>query len=368
MKRTPPLIALVPTMEGDSGAAKNAALLLAWAHRYTPHIYVLPLSYRALARPHSPRLSTAIAKTAQIPANLARMIAARIQLSKVKPVIYLIPEASLGNLFCLAYLSILKLSFRAPNVILHHRNGSYIRRRDPLIEVIQALVPCAHHVFLDTTMRDAYSRMYGENQRSLVITNALFSDVPIRPPSQSRTTLPVHVGYIGNLCEAKGFPDFVQAVQLLDPAMLRVHIAGSAVDEAGCQALDNILQNPSHNVTYWGRLSKTQKAQFFDAVDIVVLPTRFYAEAQPNVAVEAAAMGCCLITTDYAFVADVTDSEATVVIPSHQAGPESIAEAIRCLAYKAFERDVREKQTKAVASAKRRDLKALLSLLSELTD
>jgi glycosyltransferase involved in cell wall biosynthesis len=136
---------------------------------------------------------------------------------------------------------------------------------------------------------------------------------------QRQTTHPVQIGTIGRLGEAKGYPDFLRAVELL-PADLPIGVRVAAPDEVELpRRFPSTVEHPR---------PEQEMADFYGRCDIFVFSSRGEGFGLP--ALEAMAIGCPVITTDSGGVRQfATHGQNCVMTPP--ADPPALAQAIESL-------------------------------------
>jgi glycosyltransferase involved in cell wall biosynthesis len=134
------------------------------------------------------------------------------------------------------------------------------------------------------------------------------------------------IGYVGRLTRDKGIPELLVAFETIlehrpDAWLLLVGWVDAAEDALDSASQSLIATHP--------RIRKTgfvpDTAPYYRAMDLLILPT--HREGFPNVALEAAASGVPVITTECTGAKDAVLPEVTgLLIPPHQ--PMAIADAV----------------------------------------
>jgi len=143
---------------------------------------------------------------------------------------------------------------------------------------------------------------------------AVFRPGPPRPPGER-----VVVGTIGRLGEAKGYPDFLRALDLLR-SDLQIEIRIAAPDPVALpERFPSSVEHPK---------PEREMAEFYARCDLFVFSSRGEGFGLP--ALESMAVGCPVITTDSGGVRQfATDGENCVMVPP--AAPLALAGAIEAL-------------------------------------
>jgi glycosyltransferase involved in cell wall biosynthesis len=146
----------------------------------------------------------------------------------------------------------------------------------------------------------------------------VFRPAPVRT-SATTPHAQVVVGTIGRLGEAKGYPDFLRALDLL-PADLPIDIRIAAPDPVDIpKRFPSAVEHPR---------PEGEMADFYGRCDLFVFSSRGEGFGLP--ALEAMAVGCPVITTDSGGVRQfATDGENCVMVPPADA--PALARAIEAL-------------------------------------
>jgi glycosyltransferase involved in cell wall biosynthesis len=154
---------------------------------------------------------------------------------------------------------------------------------------------------------------------------------------------PLNVLYLSSLIEAKGYPEFVEAIsQLAASADLPIEgtlcgkITTMDADErfATSEAARNWLnaqivqvnQSAQVRLRWFDGANGEVKERLFREAHVFVLPSRYKTEAQPIVILEALASGCAVIATKVGEIPTTVDDRTALLLD--EATPEAIAAAI----------------------------------------
>jgi glycosyltransferase involved in cell wall biosynthesis len=138
---------------------------------------------------------------------------------------------------------------------------------------------------------------------------------PVRPAGER-----IVVGTIGRLGEAKGYPDFVRALDLL-PASLPLAIRVAAPDDVELPSrFPTVVEHPQ---------PEREMAEFYSRCDLFVFSSRGEGFGLP--ALEAMAVGCPVITTDSGGVRQFATPDENCLMPPPADAP-ALAHAIEALA------------------------------------
>lgn len=160
----------------------------------------------------------------------------------------------------------------------------------------------------------------------------------------------ISILHLSLLIESKGFPEYLEAAQLLaeeNPGRrIRFVLCGPVSFTSYCTRFKTAEEktgwieekvktinaiNENLNVKWIRGARGKEKEQLFREAQIFVMPTTFPVEAQPLVLLEAMAGGCAIISTKVGEIESILNSKNAVLIDD--TAPNTIAEKIRELIY-----------------------------------
>ncbi|WP_234681963.1 glycosyltransferase family 4 protein [Bradyrhizobium monzae] len=214
--------------------------------------------------------------------------------------IYTSPPGQGGVWTFLILLATLRI--RHLDHFVHHHSFRAINQAPALSAKLLAQIGGRYqrHIFLSDGMRERYAKLYlNEHQRSrsLVLPNSfLFYDPVDHMPQRSG---PITLGHLSVITREKGI------VYLMDLAerMMRVRsdfrllLAGPVRDASLKEEILAFCARTSDRAVYLGPVYGDQKADFYRAVDIFVLPSRLLDEADPLVLLESYSNGCEVVAS-----------------------------------------------------------------------
>lgn len=243
-------------------------------------------------------------------------------------VAYLVPDGGMGIAYTFLYAIILATAhFR---VTIHHRNFSHIYKKSIFLKLINNyILKNANHIFLSPEMANRYISTYGPTKFK-ILDNINTNDCVPEYKLDSDEVRAVNVGFISNLSAEKGFLESAMAFEILYKTDDRTtfSIAGTPVSSVESHALDGLLERLGTRARWLGHLDGMQKELFFSQADVIVFPTKYSQEAQPNVIYEALAKGCYVISTDRACIPDMLGGMHSAIIKESVLTPQAIADAI----------------------------------------
>lgn len=164
---------------------------------------------------------------------------------------------------------------------------------------------------------------------------------------KQRVDQPLRVLFLSTLIDTKGYPDFLEALELLShrpgpliEATLCGKILISDFSERFSSAekarswietmIATINQSARVKVNWVDGADGENKWTLYRRAHVFVLPTRYRVEAQPIVLIEAMALGCALVTTRAGEIPAMFEGTSVAQCLDHGTGVE-IAEAIELL-------------------------------------
>lgn len=195
-------------------------------------------------------------------------------------------------------------------LVLQHRTFQYVRRASLAMHLInRALGPRARHIFLCDGMRDQYFQNYGERCGHFV--NSDYAQLEpfctdLRHAARRSTDARLTVGYLSNLMPEKGFDTFMAVAEESSKRALpwRFVMAGPAPSEEVERLVRSATDQPCSALEWIGGVYGAEKAAFFRSIDVLLFPSQYRYEAQPNVVLEALCAGALVLTTDVGCVKD----------------------------------------------------------------
>lgn len=163
------------------------------------------------------------------------------------------------------------------------------------------------HVLLSTTMRDKFAALYLglAGARAHALSNALLfcPAVAMTPPRPQR---PLTLGHLSVLSREKGVDTVICLFRLAAPAdpELRLVLAGPIIDDTLEPEIAAALADFPGRVEYRGAVTGAAKQDFYEAIDLFLLPTRLIDEAEPLVMLESFAAGVEFMGSDRGCIAE----------------------------------------------------------------
>jgi glycosyltransferase involved in cell wall biosynthesis len=249
---------------------------------------------------------------------------------------YLSPLAGKGLVLSAVLAAVAKwLGYR---VFVHHHSFAYVDHPALAMRLLCRVVgDGAEHICLGPAMVRGLRRRYGEQLRTIIISNAL-----LRPPRRRREARGcslLRLGHLSNLTLEKGLGTVISSACLALEAGLDVelHIAGPATNKAATKVLEEARSLLGDRLRYHGPLYGSQKHEFFEQLDVFVYPTRYRHEAQPLVVLEALAHGVPVAATSRGCIRDDV-ADAGLVVADGQAFEQLFLAWLRGLDRSALER------------------------------
>lgn len=138
------------------------------------------------------------------------------------------------------------------------------------------------------------------------------------------------IGFIGNIIPSKGIFELIQAVKELSDDT-HLYIAGIGADKDIDNMISLIGNNLDRNIHFMGKLPNPEAVRLMESLDIVCLPTYFFAEAFPISILEAMSRGKLVISCPKAAIPDMlsmADGSLCGILVADRSASE-LAEAIK---------------------------------------
>lgn len=217
--------------------------------------------------------------------------------------------------YALLYEAVFALTARlakAP-VVIHHHSFRYINKR---FRPMKLLRWCAGreavHIMLSESMARRFVATYGIINY-LCVSNCAFLRAPtIAVASTSQDTW--NVGFFSNLSVEKGLKDVIALAEVArdEGKPWQFWIAGPfATQQVESQYRSRMEELP--NVNLLGPLLDEAKSDFYSSLDVFVMPTRYFNEAEPIVVLEAMQYGVPVIAYGRGVLPEVLQSCGVVI-------------------------------------------------------
>jgi glycosyltransferase involved in cell wall biosynthesis len=255
-----------------------------------------------------------ITRMRRIPA-VFRVFARFIQRQAQKSPVYLSASGGYAILYETAFALIARRS-GAP-VAIHHNSFRYINERFWPMKLLRwAAGRAAVHIMLSESMARRFAAAYGD-VKYLCVSNCAFLQPPLMTIAKP-TRGPCVVGFLSNLSEEKGLEDVMALAELARSQGLpwRFRIGGPFASMR-CEARYRSRLEKLENVELLGSLLGDAKCDFYASLDVFVMPTRYFNEAEPIVVLEAMQYGVPVIAYERGVLPEVLQL-CGIVVPNDQ--------------------------------------------------
>ena len=211
-------------------------------------------------------------------------------------VIYMPVDAGWGVIYSTLLLSISRLL--GMDIFIHHRSYAYINRHSKLMRVFVFIGgKNSTHIFLCKNQEEKYRKFYKFIGKSIVVSNA--GHVEPARAKKDKNNKKIIIGFLSNISEEKGILDTIEIFKVLKNQNypIELHIAGP-FDNKSAEELVKENIRALKGVQVFGPVYELDKHNFFSNIDILIFPTKYKNEAQPNVVFEAMSYFVRPITTN----------------------------------------------------------------------
>jgi glycosyltransferase involved in cell wall biosynthesis len=310
-----------------SGGVKSlVAVANALAERGHAARFIVPDFARTPPAPLYPDVRVRVVWTgpAWLPASLRKLV----HLARLSTLATAGADVCLANYFTTAYVALASKWLRGDRVVLAYNVRGYEPMSHGLLanaslpsRVVRAgLAWLSYRLPLQKICTTDWLREKTGDPDAFVVGHGIelrvFRPPATRPPRPDGRLV---VGTIGRFGEAKGYPDFLRALDLL-PADLSIEIRVAA--------LDDVIPPSRFPAAIGHPQPEYEMAAFYGSCDLFVFSSRGEGFGLP--ALEAMACGCALITTDSGGVRQfASDGENCLMTPPDD--PPALARAIQSL-------------------------------------
>jgi glycosyltransferase involved in cell wall biosynthesis len=244
--------------------------------------------------------------------------------------VYLVPYT--GHALWLAALLVGWARLLGFRLTVHLHSGLFFATRRPAMRIFSAAAgQRALYLCLGPRMAAALTRLYPAARQTLSLSNAIFLDPP-PTPRQRRPLREGHLrlGHLSNLGYAKGLDTVLATARALTAAELPfvLDLAGP-VEEPWALPLQTAVAADPERLRYRGPLFGRDKDDWFDSIDVFLLPTRHPHEASPLVLFEAMRAGAVPVATDRGLIADDLGAVGLVTDPAPEAFVAAVVDLVR---------------------------------------
>ncbi len=177
----------------------------------------------------------------------------------------------------------------------------------------------ARHIFLCEEMRHCFEAKYGSRSAAIISSNGRYIAVQQqRTKSQFyRGDRPLRMGLLSNLCPEKGLNDFLEILDRSRDDNLDIVgvLAGPPVSDADAARIEGAVASLDGRLRFLGPVYGEDKLAFFEAIDVLVFPTRYRCETYPLVIVEALASGVPVVAYGRGCIPSCLEAPSGFVIP-----------------------------------------------------
>lgn len=246
--------------------------------------------------------------------GLGRML---IRFSRVnRGVVYLSVSGGAGQVYeALFVLAARVFGWRS---VLHHHSYAYIDNPRWYTRYFIGLAGTnAIHVVLCDEMGKQLESIYGGVCNTRILSNISFLSELYVSNSRRKKRLN-KIGFLSNISESKGVLDFLSVAEQLEKQSsdIEVLLAGPFQDKKIEGEVRERLST-LRNVRYLGPVYGSDKKRFFDSIDVLLFPTKFFNEAEPLTLYEAVCSGVPVIARGRGCISSMVDRAFGLVINKH---------------------------------------------------
>jgi len=217
----------------------------------------------------------------------------RYKLDK-KTKLYCSVSAQKGKLFEIIFVAIARLKMM--RIVLHHHSYLYICKKQLLARILFKISgkKCVH-IVLSNNMDKLLKEKYKTILNTMLLSNIYFISESQNIKKHKYNDTIKTIGFLSNISFEKGIDIFLKLVTTLRNNGINIisSISGIIYDENVSSFLHSYIEN-DNSIKYWGSVYGKRKIDFFNNIDLLVLPSRN--EAEPLVVYEAMENGIPVIS------------------------------------------------------------------------
>jgi glycosyltransferase involved in cell wall biosynthesis len=250
--------------------------------------------------------------------------AARLATGRRRKSVMIVLDGGRGLLFDILYLVIARIR-GAERIAVSHHSFAYIDRRRGMMSCLVVIGgPRVVHLFLCEVMKKRFVAVYGSCLTTRVVGNARRYSAPAVVANKHGEGL--SLGYLSNISFEKGIAEYFELIDALlaEGVYLSGLIAGPIASAEVEAFVRDCIERCNGRVEWIGAVYGSEKDNFFNRIDILVFPTKYINEAQPNVLLESLAHGVPVVSLARGcIVEDMAESGSLVVESVENFVPEA---------------------------------------------
>lgn len=225
--------------------------------------------------------------------------------------LYLSVSGRYGKLSELIYVIIARL--KNIQMILHHHSFLYIDKTQLIAKLLFWLSgKKSYHIVLSDNMGILLKNKYSLQNNMITISNIAFYEIPEKSFNRSNYKIKT-LGFLSNISFEKGIDTFVNLIDRLQEfgVIISADIVGPFENKLSKKYMDSVTKS-NNNIKYIGPLYGDKKKDFYNKVDLFILPS--LNEAEPLVIYESLMNSIPVISTSVGCVPEQIGNNSKVGI------------------------------------------------------
>ena len=251
----------------------------------------------------------------------------RLSRPKEKLTIYTVIDGGLGAYYSLMIALVSHIcSYR---IFLHHHSARHTLQPSKICKWIIKSSPNATHIALSEGMKKDLQKRYPYIGKVIIAENTChIKKAEIRKPKQSNST--INLGMLSNLTVEKGAILAIKTAILAheEGIDITLTLAGPVIDKEITGAIEKAHTILGESLIVTGAIYGEEKEDFFQKIDVFLIPTQYRNEAQPLVILEALSYGCGVITTNQGYISDIIGDE-NYMLPANNIFPKQAVSILK---------------------------------------
>ena len=198
-------------------------------------------------------------------------------------------------------------------MILHHHSFLYINKTQLIAKLLFWLSgKNSYHIVLSDNMGILLKNKYSLKNNMITISNIAFYKIPENSHNRSNFKIET-LGFLSNISFEKGIDTFVNLIDRLQElgAIISGNIVGPFENKSSKEYIDSVIKS-NKNIKYIGPLYGDKKNNFYNKVDLFILPS--LNEAEPLVIYESLMNSIPVISTNVGCVPEQIGDNSKVGI------------------------------------------------------
>ncbi len=231
--------------------------------------------------------------------------------TKKETKMYITLDGDKGLILSCCY--ILVYGLRKKDIYIHHRSYNYIRNKRRILQHLTENYKICN-IFLSNDQMEKFKSNYSSDI-NMIISNAhyVIDEIDKEEKTKNKKTVLLH---LSNLSIEKGLSRYIEVVKFLcEKGEYEFILAGPFNSKEDEEYFKNTNESVKKKINYLGPIYGKEKNEILSKTDILLFPSKYKNEAEPNVIYEAQSFGAFTIAYDYASIKEQLSEASGMLIP-----------------------------------------------------